>query len=58
MLEASVERLLQEVSEDFRAKLFDVQELLSEISLTLKIKFALFSESHVNKDKKILFLEL
>ena len=36
MLEASVERLLQEVSEDFRAKLFDVQELLSEISLTLK----------------------
>lgn len=36
MLKASVEKLLQEVSEDFRAKLFDVQELLSEISLTLK----------------------
>ena len=36
MLEASVEKLLQEVSEDFRAKLFDVQELLSKISLTLK----------------------
>ena len=36
MLEASVEKLLQDVSEDFRAKLFDVQELLSKISLTLK----------------------